>query len=191
MLLRGLYLLLTLLTANAELQFAKSMDTAPIDSSAQYRSVIMPKIFGGGLAQKPLKTSNGPKQRQRYYKPSNKSDCPMSPYALYLNESDQADLYQLVQSARENNVNEKDIKDLMREYMKNSLTPERFKQFQRENDTFEARLARRQRLKREAPRLYEKQRPKSIAVKNKRQLFDIANDPAQNVKSINLRRASN
>ncbi|KAI6185477.1 hypothetical protein M3Y98_00027700 [Aphelenchoides besseyi] len=181
------------------------MDTAPIDSSAQYRSVIMPKIFGGGLAQKPLKTSNGPKQRQRYYKPSNKSDCPMSPYALYLNESDQADLYQLVQSARENNVNEKDIKgirrlfirvvdrdlDLMREYMKNSLTPERFKQFQRENDTFEARLARRQRLKREAPRLYEKQRPKSIAVKNKRQLFDIANDPAQNVKSINLRRASN
>jgi hypothetical protein len=43
--------------ANAELQFGKAKPIPPeADSSAQYRSVIMPKIFGGGLVEKPLKT---------------------------------------------------------------------------------------------------------------------------------------
>lgn len=43
----------------ADLQFGKSKTIPPeVDSSAQYRSVIMPKIFGGGLLEKPLKTVN-------------------------------------------------------------------------------------------------------------------------------------
>lgn len=42
---------------DADLQFGKPKTIPPeVDSSAQYRSVIMPRIFGGDVIEKPLKT---------------------------------------------------------------------------------------------------------------------------------------
>jgi hypothetical protein len=55
---RFLFFLLLLITlSRADLDFAQPKNKkAPIDSSAQYRSVIMPRIFGGETIEKPLKT---------------------------------------------------------------------------------------------------------------------------------------
>jgi hypothetical protein len=51
------FALLSLNLIGADLQFGKSKTIPPeIDSSSQYRSVIMPRIFGGGEIEKPLKT---------------------------------------------------------------------------------------------------------------------------------------
>ncbi|KAI6190575.1 hypothetical protein M3Y97_00133400 [Aphelenchoides bicaudatus] len=152
-----------------------------IDSSAQYRSVIMPKIFGGGVVEKPLKTGSGPYQRQRYYKPANsttKSGCLPSPYSTYLTEEDQADLYILVKSARSDGVDQADIKMLMEEYARNSMSPKKFSQFLKDCRRFENCLEKKriERKRRAIPRLFSKRRPQAIKPKNRRHLQDQLNE---------------
>lgn len=89
---------------------------------------------------------------------------------------------------------EADIKMLMEEYARNSMSPERFgmtffqtywisnasclAQFQQDNQRFEARLEklRRDRVTRAVPRLFSKQMPKEIKPKNNRQLQEHLND---------------
>jgi hypothetical protein len=72
----------------------------------------------------------------------------------------------------------------MEEYARNSMSPERFKQFQRDNKSFEKRLAQIRRQKRFTQmRLYAKQMPKATPVKDKRDLYDRANSPTAFEKS--------
>lgn len=52
-----LFVLVIIQQFTTALDFGKVKPMPPeTDSSAQYRSVIMPKIFGGGIMEKPVKT---------------------------------------------------------------------------------------------------------------------------------------
>ncbi|CAD5226363.1 unnamed protein product [Bursaphelenchus okinawaensis] len=60
------------LKAAPDLTFGRSVSPGP-DSSAQFRSAVLPKIFGGQEVRTPLTVTGPYGQRQKYYKPLNNS----------------------------------------------------------------------------------------------------------------------
>ncbi|CAD5230850.1 unnamed protein product [Bursaphelenchus xylophilus] len=184
---RYLVLLVGAVVGAPDLEFAR-VSPGP-DSSAQFRSAVLPRIFGGQEVRTPLVVTGPYGARQKYYKPRNRTvsnsnpseqqaDCPTSPFITYLSKSQQEELFKLVRNARSQNADETSVKSLMIDFMRQTLDSTKFSQFEAENREFEKQVIVRPvapgRGKRATDvRRIIKRRPERHVVRNQREVYDI------------------